>query len=1060
MSQQGIAFALRKLGLQFDLPYTGDIKATRPLTVGAAAVKVHQIHAPFVNYGAVYERCSGSVLARVDRTTVALPCFSCEVVAGGSVCAHCEQVWNSGPDADGFFMLDKKSMKAAVEYYKPGAGNNFFRLPAWRVADDAFSAEISIIKQLFDGTDMELEAEWPGCHFKQVVESTVVEAGVVHDDSGKKTNPYKRLAIEQQRLGDYMTQMVKLWLRVRAYVSLGDLLTQTKILSDIARVVEAAMRSSVQATRPKVPAYCGAISAADIMLAGFSHAAKAFDQIVAATVSPETNLADIPEFWWGPQVEEFKTWAMAVSLIQTPPKQKLPSKTSTPAQSAQKRRNSPFSPAGSKQFFAVAVGRVPGVYASMAEVRKQTEGLSDGKMKIFATEADAEQYVQRYRRVATGEAPASASKSATLRSLFVAVGGSRPGIYEHEAVARFYAAKKNGTVTRVESVAEGRKLLKKPAPPYYRESVVPSTNVIDLSDNVETSPDGKFFVVFGGKNPGVYISEMEAFDTVTIHGGVFKSYATKQLAEQAYQAAQEREISATAQTTTPPLPSIAFVVWAGRSVGVMSREACMRATMNLEGVRMKGPMSAQDAFGLWLEKESVALVLEDKANKKPKLDTPPAQAMPPCAAGGAPSVDMPSDAQLERAEQLGVTRVFACKVSDARVRIALSYEQAKNGVEKPDVKSFFQKPTLIENITEAEVWAERSNRKPKATKSFKERYAEARKKRFQEAAKEDFPDSDPLGYCALRTPEKRPADTEATPGQPQLGVGFLGFKGMVRSRRVLQMQRCFIDCATAIRIDTTGQPDPYELDEDSMELPGSSTYMLSSARTGGPLKIEEWFEERKNSIKAWPLMSFSEFLSFCRHAIRLCSKSSKPAAAVNCAALNELTDIAIRLHRHMDRLGTLGSGESRFMSRMYLHLQFATMKRVVHTSAAAMAVFKEATEVFMTRLPKNAFSSSTETASGAARAAKAEHDKHNRSPSKSGSGWGKPKSGCYLCAATDHYCSDRSKHPLTQDGKHKKVSPDTQKAIMQRIDNSTASVEWKAAEKKRVREFWARRCAQ
>ena len=162
-------------------------------------------------------------------------------------------------------------------------------------------------------------------------------------------------------------------------------------------------------------------------------------------------------------------------------------------------------------------------------------------------------------------------------------------------------------------------------------------------------------------------------------------------------------------------------------------------------------------------------------------------------------------------------------------------------------------------------------------------------------------------------------------------------------------------------------------------------------------------------------MSFSEFLSFCRHAIRMRSKSPKPAAAVNCAALNELVDIAIRLHRHMDRLGTLGPGESRFMSRMFLHLQLATMKRVVYTSSA---VFKEATEVFMTRLPKNAFSSSTESAaSGSARATKALHDKQNRSQSKSGNGWGKPKSGCYLCAATDHYCSDRSKHAPTESGR-------------------------------------------
>ena len=165
-------------------------------------------------------------------------------------------------------------MKEAAAYYKPGAGNNFFRLPALRQADDAYSTEISGIKQMLDGTAMELAADWPGCHFKRVVESTVVDAGVVYGDSGKKTNPYKRLDIEQQRLGDYMRQMVQLWLRVRTYVPLDDLLEQTKILGESARTIEKAMRSIIQSTMPKVPAYCGAISVADVMLAGFSHAAR------------------------------------------------------------------------------------------------------------------------------------------------------------------------------------------------------------------------------------------------------------------------------------------------------------------------------------------------------------------------------------------------------------------------------------------------------------------------------------------------------------------------------------------------------------------------------------------------------------------------------------------------------------------------------------------------------------------------------------------------------------------------------------------------------------------
>ena len=195
---------LRKLGLQFDFPFTGDIHEARPLNINAAHAKVHQLHAPFLNFGATYERCSGSYLVRVDRCTVAVPCFRTDIKTGGSVCVHCEQLWNSGPDDDGYFYLDKRTMNEAAGYYKQGAGNSFFRLPAFREADDLFSEEIATLKQIFDGSALELEPAWPGCPFRRLVESTLVDVGVVREDSGKKANPYKRLEVDQQRLGEYM----------------------------------------------------------------------------------------------------------------------------------------------------------------------------------------------------------------------------------------------------------------------------------------------------------------------------------------------------------------------------------------------------------------------------------------------------------------------------------------------------------------------------------------------------------------------------------------------------------------------------------------------------------------------------------------------------------------------------------------------------------------------------------------------------------------------------------------------------------------------------------------
>ena len=143
-------------------------------------------------------------------------------------------------------------------------------------------------------------------------------------------------------------------------------------------------------------------------------------------------------------------------------------------------------------------------------------------------------------------------------------------------------------------------------------------------------------------------------------------------------------------------------------------------------------------------------------------------------------------------------------------------------------------------------------------------------------------------------------------------------------------------------------------------------------------------------------MSFSEFLSFCRHAVKVCSASMKSQAVVNQAAMNELIDIAIRTHRHIQLLGTLDVNETRFKSRMYLHLQYTTIHRVLHVSASAMAVFKDVVDVFMTRLPRSAFSAKISSASPAAAAALYNGIPASPAP-KTRRSWTKPKAGCYLC---------------------------------------------------------------
>ena len=64
-----------------------------------------------------------------------------------------------------------------------------------------------------------------------------------------------------------------------------------------------------------------------------------------------------------------------------------------------------------------------------------------------------------------------------------------------------------------------------------------------------------------------------------------------------------------------------------------------------------------------------------------------------------------------------------------------------------------------------------------------------------------------------------------------------------------------------------------------------------------------------------------------------------------------------------------------------------------------------------------------------------------------------PTSGCYLCPATDHYCSDPKFNPKVN-GKHKPLTDAEKEAIIERIESSDLSRTLKNAELKGVRRYW------
>jgi hypothetical protein len=283
---------------------------------------------------------------------------------------------------------------------------------------------------------------------------------------------------------------------------------------------------------------------------------------------------------------------------------------------------------------------------------------------------------------------------------------------------------------------------------------------------------------------------------------------------------------------------------------------------------------------------------------------------------------------------------------------------------------------------------------------------------------------------------------------------------MVQRKRIRQIHRCFIEASSAIAVVPTGAPDHDELDpEEGIPLPGSATYMLSEKGSFGKPGLEDWLEERQSTMRAWPLMDFSTFLSFCRQAGKICLKSRRPEALANAAVLTELMDIAIRLHRHMERLGTLGYAEGMFKVRIFMHLQYATMYRVLHTGPLAMQVFNDATSFFMSKVTSTQISASSSSTSRVPPAKAPSHSAGRSKAPRAASSATPPRCGCYLCPATDHYCNDAAFHPLNQAKKYAAVSQETRKKIIARVDASPLTATAKEDEKVVIRAFWERRCA-
>ena len=719
------------------------------------------------------------------------------------------------------------------------------------------------------------------------------------------------------------------------------------------------------------------------MLAGFSHAASVLKPYFQGV--PKEGPPTRPD--WGSVVPQFRSWAEGIPEVERPPKLTV----KPTAQSSTKKKKTPAS-----VFYAVAVGRVPGIYVSVDLARAQTDSFSKPLWKRCRSREEAEEYIKANTKLSLPKTTPAAS------------------------------SKKYKRVKGKKSESPARKSARK-------ELFAEAQHTSDVGGPTQ------FFAVYSGAARGVYETFAEVSQAVSDGGGTYVVCASEDEAWARIEAAAADEYAEAMESEAEPAAE-SYVVWAGRQVGVMSLQACIQATRDLVGIKMLGPLSPSEASAKWEQYRTEAKILtsvdagthvaEIEASRPvtPAQSTTPSAAKSTATALPVGAIDTPSDAALALALQNGTSKVWAAVRRPMKGVISLS-KHAIEGFASPKV--FDVSSSVIDNVVYAERWLTKQLTAP--AESIADKLAAARARIATENAASS-------------------AQPTATPAKaPGKHSGKLkGRFGLQRSREAAQIARIFLDDAEPIRIlEAPASLHAYEL----MPIALPSTPLFG--KTSKALGMKEYFKavSGKSGDFSWPLMDLSPFLSFCRRAIDTCRGSSSEIAPASILALDKLSEIAIRVHDMMFRAKTLGDNNMRFQVRMYMHLEYMSETGTLHVGPQAMVTFRDAIDVFGMKVPGFVVDLTgglvcTPVAASPTKGASASKGKKTARFRSSGN---KPKFGCWLCPSMDHYVTKES-HPTRE-----KLSDVMKSSILTRIDYCKQFPEAeREAEKKRVREYWVK----
>ena len=197
------------------------------------------------------------------------------------------------------------------------------------------------------------------------------------------------------------------------------------------------------------------------------------------------------------------------------------------------------------------------------------------------------------------------------------------------------------------------------------------------------------------------------------------------------------------------------------------------------------------------------------------------------------NIDTPSIEDLEKAEEEGKVRVFACHTGIGTARIALSFEDAIEKVKNAEVQVVNSEATLLDNLAVAEVRL-RSDVKGKR-KSVADRLAAAR------ARAGSVTQTAGASTTAAASPR-----SSATAGA--YGTGLVANRSAVgRAKEVQMIQYYFVDHRKPIEvIYGSAAPMPHELDDD-MDLPNTKAIFNTTGQIKD-LTITDFFRAKEKAV--------------------------------------------------------------------------------------------------------------------------------------------------------------------------------------------------------------------